>query len=154
MRQHTGPLAVRRPTISWLLGLGLLVAAVIGGGCRESGPQRVSVSGTVTLDGHPLEEGAILFTPIDGTPGPKAAAAIVDGQFHLDTESGPPVGRLRVAITNQRPPQYLGPYDKTVTNTPTEQPTIPVRYNDASTLTIETKAESENHFEFDLRSTP
>ena len=43
--------------------LGLLLAFLILAGCGDSGPAEYDVTGSVTLDGQPIEKGEILFLP-------------------------------------------------------------------------------------------
>ncbi|MBI1311182.1 carboxypeptidase regulatory-like domain-containing protein [bacterium] len=54
----------------------VLAAAVTLAGCG-GGPDVGSVSGVVTLDGKPLSEASILFTPVEGG---RASAATSDAQ--------------------------------------------------------------------------
>ena len=74
----------------------LSLAAIIG--CGDEGPQRSAVFGTVSLDGVPLNNAAIVFIPEKETKGPKAKALINEGQYHLDEDHGPLVGNMRVEI--------------------------------------------------------
>lgn len=78
---------------------GLLCAVVIvsTAGCDHDG--RVSVEGTVTLDGQLLEKGQIQFCPMPGTAGPTSGAEIVDGKFAIPADGGPFVGKFLVQIT-------------------------------------------------------
>jgi len=136
-----GPIA-RRFTI---FALGLTLA---GCGCSES--ERVAVQGNVTLDGKPLVRGAIVFVPTGGTAGPKAGAVIDNGHFSIDARQGPLAGKLHLRITTDRPPDYLGPYDKTSAGQPAVR--IPARYNAGTTLIVEATREGPNHFDFKLQS--
>ncbi len=151
-RDFSFPNAVGRIALG-LCGLACIVPLC---GCGDGCPQRVEVMGTVTIDGQPLERGAILFAPLDGTHGPKAAAEIVDGRFHLKADEGPPEGRLLVRITSDRPPAYLGPYDQSTrpADSGVSQPRIPSWYNTASRLRVETHSETANVFHFELQTAP
>ena len=71
----------------------LLMLAFLFVGCGDpSTAKRGEVSGIVTLDGKPIEKGAIVFVPMNGTPGPTAGAEIHDGRYFVDRSMGPPVG--------------------------------------------------------------
>ena len=67
-------------------------------GCSQDGTERVSVSGTVSLDGELLNDTAIVFVPHKETKGPKARALIQEGKYHLPMERGPVIGKMRVKI--------------------------------------------------------
>jgi hypothetical protein len=83
-----------------------LVAALVGCGRRGN---HAAISGQVTLDGQPLEQGSILFVPIEGTQGVPTGAEIKAGQYRLSSTNGPPVGRNRVEITAVRPTGKMVP---------------------------------------------
>lgn len=77
-----------------------VVAAILGlAGCGEGGPKVVEVSGTVLIDGQPLDYGHIQVIPADWRP---AAGSIgKDGRFTLSTtepNDGCAVGTHQVAI--------------------------------------------------------
>ena len=83
----------------------LLLAAPVGlavflllSGCVQHDAHRGAVAGQVELDGKLLEEGSILFTPIDGTKGSVAGGRIQQGQYRLAGTNGPAVGKNRVEI--------------------------------------------------------
>ena len=82
-----------------LLGLACLVVALAGCG---GGLERIPVSGTVTLDGKPVEGAAVVFAPAAGGP---AASGTTDaqGKFQLTTvnEPGAVPGEHVVTITKQ-----------------------------------------------------
>jgi len=80
----------------WAAAVALVVLALAG--CSGEGMSRVSVSGTVDMDGAPLAKGSIVFVPIESTPGPQVAGIIENGQFTLIEERGPVVGEYRVEI--------------------------------------------------------
>lgn len=57
-------------------------------GC--GGSAGVGVSGTVNVNGSPLQSGKITFRPLDSAAGNGGSAEIVDGHYHL---TNVPVGR-------------------------------------------------------------
>ncbi|MFM7292671.1 MAG: hypothetical protein ACKOHG_11645 [Planctomycetia bacterium] len=110
------------PTVS-------LVAVCLLAGCGR--PQKVEmnypVSGTVRVDGKPLENGMVSFLPADGKGG-GTTAMVQNGAF----ECGVAPGEKNVGIhdvKNQRS------YD-----------------NPSKPLTAEVKPDAENRFEFDVKS--
>ncbi len=75
---------------AWLAAAGSLIL-VCGCASRSSGPELVAVTGTVTLDGKPLQNGIIRFLPdVDRqTSGPIASAVLnKEGQFSLMSPGG------------------------------------------------------------------
>lgn len=107
-------------------------------GCGTESAPRVAVEGRVTIDGKPLGRGAVLFSPLSGTPGPKAGALVHDGHYALAAEEGAAVGMLRVEI-------HRGPSEgmEDIRQNPGQsvsEPTLPARYNQQSELVIVTKA--------------
>ena len=80
------------------MGLAFLTLA---GGC-SSGPQRSSITGRVTLDGEPLEKGAIVFQPDKQTKSPSSGGDIVNGTYHVLQAKGPMAGVFRVEISALR----------------------------------------------------
>jgi len=125
--------------------LACLAAALAGPltGCGKRGPALAAVSGTVTLDGRPLERGTITFEAAGCRP---ATAWILDGRIVEATthraNDGVPVGRQRIAVFSRAEPVAAKP-------DPTMEPTLPgaaafpphmagpsllpARYNDPST---------------------
>ncbi|MBW3541662.1 MAG: hypothetical protein KY476_15445 [Planctomycetes bacterium] len=130
-----------------------VLATILPGCGGTDGPERVAVDGEVTFGGRPVARGSILFIPIDDTRGPRAGAVVEDGRYRLPKDRGPVIGRLRVEIRAER---ELG-YDITEPTEsvkhigePLPQGEIPPRYNDRSTLVVETTADGENSFDFHL----
>ena len=124
----------------------LLLAMSIGlTGCGGPKPPPTAiVSGSITLDGAPLEEGSITFVPSDGN-GATAGAPIVGGNYSATV----PLGPKRVEI---RAPKVVG--SRKTYDTP-DSPTIdiieeliPAEYNNDSKLTTTvTVSKSDGNFE-------
>jgi hypothetical protein len=112
----------------------LFAAAVCAlASCGDSSLSQVS--GKVTVDGQPMEKGAISFFPTDGKS-PTTGGAIKAGQYQVQV----PVGAMTVKISM---PKVVG--QKKLYNTP-NSPAYPVtaealppRYNDQTTLKLEVK---------------
>ncbi len=124
----------------------ICVLGVLPLGCGgPSGPElpdRYPVSGTVKLDGQPLEQGWISFESTDdiAAGNSPSASEIKNGQYELQAT----VGKKKVVITS---PQEFGEADDTGVKATRE--TIPPRYNTKSTLEVEVKADAENVSNFD-----
>jgi hypothetical protein len=125
-------------------------------GCGASDTQ--VVEGIVTLDGQPLEQGQIEFTPMSGSTGPIAGAAIENGHYKVPAvaqglQTG---GVYRVAITSMVGsgqfifhPEAPGGKMESLKNI------VPDRYNEESELQIEVSARAaENVHDFTLTSAP
>jgi hypothetical protein len=76
----------------------LLVTATLG--CRGS-ELGAEASGTVTLDGHAVGPGVVVFAPLDASRNPSEGAIQPDGSYFLKTsrELGLAPGRYAVAIS-------------------------------------------------------
>jgi hypothetical protein len=134
-------------------------AVVVVSGCGGSGDNlpRQPVSGTVTLDGKPLDQGTISFQPVSELP---TAAAIVfsDGRYSIARAQGLVPGAYRVLISST-PPTTLAIDPATGMPPPPGKPTpppkerLPEKYNASTTLTAEVKEGASNQFDFSLEST-
>jgi hypothetical protein len=72
-------------------------------GCGHSGPEFAPAGGLVTLDGKPVSDAGVMFTPIHGGP---VASATTDsaGHFELHTlgHEGALVGKHAISVTKGR----------------------------------------------------
>lgn len=64
--------------------------------------RRVQVSGSVEVDGQPLESGSISFISLATTQGPSAGAEIKQGKYLIAVDGGPDPGKYRVEIKGMR----------------------------------------------------
>lgn len=85
-----------KPLAYCLLGMAVLVLA----GCGESGPPTATVTGTVLLDGDPVEGATVTFM---GPGASRVAAGVTDaqGKFSLmmDGKEGAAIGDNQVAVS-------------------------------------------------------
>jgi hypothetical protein len=144
MDQVGGKMKLTHCSRRWFWAMGLLALL----GCGQGG--RVSVEGTVTLDGKPLKEGTVQFTPLAGTNGPTAGANIVDGKFVVPPQGGPFVGKFQVQITaaGKTGRKVPGPFGRGLMEE--YKQVLPPRYNTASELKADVTANGPNHFDFAL----
>lgn len=138
----------------WLIA-GL--AAVLG--CSAAGPDIVPVSGTVTLNGKPLADATVAFSPIakpgevnagDGSAGKTDA----NGEYTLRTSRGVPgaqVGKHRVRITVLAPQVGNSDQRRPRGGWPVKN-TVPARYNGDTELAFEVIAGRANKADFGLTS--
>lgn len=83
-------------TLGWVL-LGMAVLSLCG--CSDGRPERVPVSGKVTIDGQPLTSGFVRLVPDDARP--SVGRIQEDGSFTLTTftkKDGSVPGTHRVAV--------------------------------------------------------
>jgi hypothetical protein len=138
------PPSYRRGSFALLLALALMGLAGCSGGS--------SIEGTVTLDGTPVDGGAITFTPTEGGSGSQVGAPIVGGKYRAAPRPAPAPGSYRVSISWKKPTgrKVPTPGDQTVLMDQTAE-AIPPQYNTNSTLTKEIKRGS-NTINFELTS--
>lgn len=108
------------------------------------GPQSHRVTGTVTMDGQPLEAASVMFYPVEGGRANSLATTDATGAYELkytSTVKGAMAGEYKVLIMK-------------VKETPggTEIETLPARYNSKSTLTAVVTTGGKNVFDFALES--
>ncbi|WP_435011603.1 hypothetical protein P12x_002919 [Tundrisphaera lichenicola] len=113
---------------------------------------RQALSGTVKFKGEPLKSGMIQFQP--SSPGSVTAggAGIVDGEYSISKAEGLVPGAYKVSITSA--PAVAGGAVGGMPDDPAPPPKepIPKKYNSASTLNAEVKAEGPNTFDFELQA--
>jgi hypothetical protein len=130
-----------------IISVAVALVVVLACGCSGSSPQRAPVSGTVKVDGRPLERGVITFIPVEGTQGPGAGGEITDGEFALDQAAGAVVGTNRIEIRGFRKTgRKINVMGSTIDE---EIQAVPAEYNDKSTLTRPIN-DGANGLDFDL----
>ncbi len=130
---------------SWLV-LGVLCVA----GCGGASDGRQAISGSVTLNGAPLEQGTIEFASVDGSQ--QSGGGITNGKYSVPAEQGLLPGKyvVRISSTEEANPGAPlgppGPEAETVQN----KQLIPPEYNTQSTLTAEVTEDGDNQFDFQI----
>ena len=125
--------------------LTVLLAAVFAGCQQEPVPPSdptTAVTGTVTLDGKPLEEGRIVFIETDSEPRREYLAMIVNGLFEATAPPGTRRVEIRAYEKPETPTAEAGTYPQI----------LPARYNEDSELSAELKADGPNELKFELTS--
>ncbi|WP_439623875.1 hypothetical protein [Gemmata sp.] len=139
MTEHRTP-----ATLTRTLGIAALAALAVG--CPDAGSRPVTVRGTVTLDGTPVERGEIVFDP--ATPGANGsdAGTVADGRFELQVSPGPKLVRIRAT----RPAKFkaaIGP-----SGGPLAENYVPARYNRNTELSADVAPGAANELRFELRT--
>lgn len=119
------------------LGLIVTVGMIAAGGC--SGARAPALHGKVTLDGAPVTNGSIVFLPAT-SDGPKAAAAIEDGNYSVPASAGLKPGTYRVEVNWRKPTGRKVPSADPGISMDETKEAIPAKYNSDSTLTAEVTA--------------
>lgn len=128
----------------------LLGVLLIAPGCGEGDPlSRQRVSGEIKLDGAPLANGTIAFSPTD-PKGTSSGASITDGKYEIPAEKGLPPGDYLVRITasddNAQPVEAPGESNNIAVEL------IPAEYNTESTQKFTVKAGAENLYNLNITS--
>ena len=143
----------RTQSLGRLVGVLLLVAMT---GCGSDNPRnRQAISGRVTLDGVPLDQGTIGFSP-ESQDGIGSGTRIHDGVYSIATAKGLPPGKYIVRINSIMPDPRNG---KGVSSIPggvnaglpgVER--IAPAFNAQSSMTIEVVSRQKSEFNFDTKS--
>lgn len=135
---------------SWWLCLALSLGLSWVVGCGKSGPQIVPVSGTVTLDGNPIDKAGVMFIPDTGRP----ATGVTDPQGHFTLTTAPDgngaeVGKYQVTVSLKKisgvAADANGLEAGPATGPIKEEYIVPQKYSDPKTsgITVEVKSGME-----------
>lgn len=132
----------------------VLVATTLVLGCGSSEPKRYGVTGTVTFKSAPVPNGTITLTPEDPATKSAGGAAVKDGKFEIAAAGGLLPGTYKVSV-NYPDPKRTPPAPKEG-EAPGESgrevlDLLPAKYNRATELRAEVKADGPNAFAFDLK---
>ncbi|QDU52918.1 carboxypeptidase-like regulatory domain-containing protein [Gimesia panareensis] len=127
-----------------LTTLCLCLTVGCGGSAGSDQPDLGSVTGVVTMDGEPLSNVSVTFTPTEGRP----SNGVTDetGKYvlgYLRDTQGAVIGTHQVSITT--------PQDAPTPPGQKYKDPIPAKYNTETTLTEEVKA-GDNTIDFKLES--
>ncbi len=114
-------------------------------GCGKEGPVTYRVTGTVTFDDQPVEEGEIIFRAADGASG-SWETRIVGGNYRLETTPG----AKKIEITARRKIEG-GPVAESGEPAINFEAYIPEIYNEKSELTERVSPDGSNKFDFHLK---
>ncbi|HVW03043.1 MAG TPA: hypothetical protein VHB77_21965 [Planctomycetaceae bacterium] len=121
----------------------ILLAA---GGCsRQSGPRLYPVTGTVSFDGKPVEEGDIIFSAMDGSH--SAGGKIEGGSYSLEAAAG----KYKVQILAMRDIPGEIREDNPGEKIQAREQYIPDQYNGQTTLEANVEPGSKADINFDLK---
>lgn len=126
------------------------LTAILSAGC--GGDDRQAISGSVTLNGRPLDQGVIVFVSADAKSPTQASTQIANGSYQIPQAQGLVPGKYKVSISS--------PDGKTPDADPNAAPgpsgnfaskdRIPAKFNTDSTLEVEVKKGDPNKFDFTI----
>ena len=125
--------------------IGVLILVLFLSGCSSN--DRLGVSGTIAVNGKPIESGAISFRPAPGNSGSSSGGQIRQGRFQLTAQRGLVPGKYLVAV------QAFQPTGRTIKDGQSGQMVAEqaeVKYNEAGKLEATVTAGKENQFDFQL----
>ena len=140
-----------------LLALGICAGILGCGGTPSIG--RKAVTGSVNMDGKPLDYGSINFEPMSGNSKQIGAGAVIEnGKYSIPADQGLTPGKYRVAITAPTggkpgaPPKGESAEEgmKRAGTPPTER--LPAKYNVESELTADVTEKASAVFDFKVES--
>ena len=140
------------PALAIVVTSCLLLVASSGCGPKTD---RLQISGDISLDGSPLDQGAIEFLLNEGEKLLSSGAVIKDGKFFIPREKGLPPGTYHLSISSadtEGPKVLSAPRQQG--GIPVYRDRIPSKYNSDSQETIEVTPSGDNHFVFDILSQP
>ena len=119
-------------------------------GCKPPNPDgRLAITGTVAVNGTPIQEGAIAFEP-SGSPAVKtpSGAAIINGKYSIPADKGLVAGEYTVRIHGSR---NTGKVDESDPMKPViYEQLVPEKYNTFSKEKVTVDA-GATKFDFDLQ---
>ncbi len=135
----------------------LFATAMLGctllSGCGDDVGGRQEIAGTVTLQGQPLDDGSIEFTPLGapqaGTTETRSGAPIMAGKYNIPREHGLVPGHYRVRIS--APTSVATPGEDELpgpTFGPPPKERVPAGYNVNSKLEATVRDSGLNTFDF------
>jgi len=137
---------------SFGLAVVMVFVAALGttAGCGGDSLGRQPLSGSVNVNGAPLEKGAVSFQPVD--KGMPSGGKIAGGKYSIARKDGLPVGKYRVSInapvpgTGGEAPAGAMPGEPL----PPPQELIPPDWNTSSEHYVEVTT-GKNEFNFDVK---
>jgi hypothetical protein len=141
-----------KPSMAAAMAATLLLISFLGCGRPKT---TATVSGVISLDGEPLESGAISFYPISGgsTTAAQSAGATIDKGGRYRTEILP--GRFRVEISSSRSVGQRKRYED-LPDSPMDdilKEVVPAVYNTSSSLERDISLDTKT-LDFVLQSKP
>ncbi|MBL8890480.1 MAG: hypothetical protein JNL67_10930 [Planctomycetaceae bacterium] len=136
---------------SLVLLLLALFATITGAGCRETKPERLEISGVITLDQKAI--GPVLITLIPTEPNQVGCTMLAEsGAYQTSQQSGPSEGTYQVIVSSLEPE-----LEELESRRAAKQPLfssvkIPLKYQRPGELWVDIESGVENHLRLELSS--
>jgi hypothetical protein len=116
-------------------------------------PSRIAVTGTVTLDGQPLESGAVRFILKSYADQPHVDVGLIkDGAYATPSSDVLIPGTYQVQIRTDVQESSFKRGTRDASSAPSVQASrVPARYNDQSVLEVTINRGGTSQFDFDLK---
>jgi hypothetical protein len=121
-------------------------------GCGGDSLGRHAISGTVSVNGAPLQNGNVSFQPVEKSSTTSGGAVVADGKYAVPRDKGLPTGKYRVVI-NAPKPGTGGEVAKGAAPgeaPPPPEELIPADWNANSEHTIEVTEKGPHEFKFEV----
>jgi hypothetical protein len=123
-------------------------------GCGGDSLGRHAISGTVSVNGAPLQHGNVGFQPVEKSSPTPGGAVVTDGKYSVARDKGLPTGKYRVVINAPKPGTGA---DVAKGAMPGETPAppeelIPPDWNANSEHTIEVTDKGPHVFNFEVNT--
>lgn len=124
---------------------------LVGCGPRSD---RQSVSGAVSLNGAPLDNGTIRFTSQGGATLQATGAMVQAGSYLIPAEKGllPGIYHVEISSPDAKAKPIMAQAYAGGPSIPVAPDRIPPEYNSKSDKTIEVTLDGDNEFDFDIAS--
>lgn len=135
------------------LGSACLVLLSVVAGCTPS-PFDADVSGTITLDGSPVEPGVVIFSPVASGKNSSRGKIDSSGRYFLVTRHnrGVDSGKYRVSVRVFEKGEAPAPGERAPANLP---PLVPERYLQPATSGLEFEVTpGSNTIDLELTTAP
>ena len=124
MNVHPGRGSARRLAQRVTAVVAVMLVAFACTGCGKTGPRNCRISGAVTLDGTPVQDGAIQFNIVKKGDVP-GGAVVINGRYQTLVSPGPKTVRFAVAGSREG----LAPEDETPNICPKKYDKEPLEIN-------------------------
>lgn len=130
----------------------IFAMALTAVGCGPENPLgRLPISGTVTFEGEPLDQGFIEFSPTENNPNIASGDRVENGRFQIPAHLGLTPGTYLVRISSAEETGEVVEPEFPGAATSTARERIPPEYNIESDQRITVTAEGPNTFQFDIK---
>lgn len=107
---HTKPgqRIIRPNLVSIFVSACFVLITVSAAGCGGGdGLARLTVNGSVTIDGEPVPDSVVRFKPANGTEGPMTNTMITDGRYNIPADQGPVARNYTVQVQSYQDPNAV-----------------------------------------------